>query len=151
MEPRLTLVTLGVSDLSRARRFYEALGWRSPCEPESDVVFFPSGGMVLALWGREQLAEDSVVADTGGWGGVTLAYNVGSPEEVDRAIEEARAAGATSPAPAVQPAPSPGAARRCHRESEIAAHELPLPFIRAPRDATKCLSESPRRTPAIRR
>jgi predicted lactoylglutathione lyase len=95
VQPRLTVVTLGVSDLRRARRFYEAIGWRSPCEPESDVVFFESGGMVLALWGREQLAEDSVVADTGGWGGVTLAYNVRSPEEVDRVIEEARAAGAT--------------------------------------------------------
>jgi hypothetical protein len=93
--PRLTVVTLGVTDLPRARRFYEALGWRSPCEPDSDVVFFQSGGMVLALWGREQLAEDSVVTDSGGWGGVTLAHNVGSPEEVDRVIEEARAAGAT--------------------------------------------------------
>ena len=94
MQPRLTVVTLGVSDLGRARRFYEALGWRSPCEPESDVVFFQSGGMVLALWGREQLAEDSVVTDSGGWGGVTLAHNVSSPEEVDRVIEQARAAGA---------------------------------------------------------
>jgi uncharacterized protein len=94
VQPRLTVVTLGVSDLGRARRFYEALGWRSPCEPESDVVFFQSGGMVLALWGREQLAEDSVVTDSGGWGGVTLAHNVGSPEEVDRVIEQARAAGA---------------------------------------------------------
>jgi uncharacterized protein len=94
VQPRLTVVTLGVSDLGRARRFYEALGWRSPCEPESDVVFFQSGGMVLALWGREQLAEDSVVEDSGGWGGVTLAHNVGSPEEVDRVIEQARAAGA---------------------------------------------------------
>ena len=93
MQPRLTVVTLGVSDLGRARRFYEAMGWRSPCEPESDVVFFQSGGMVLALWGREQLAEDSVVEDSGGWGGVTLAHNVGSPEEVDRVIEQARAAG----------------------------------------------------------
>jgi catechol 2,3-dioxygenase-like lactoylglutathione lyase family enzyme len=94
VQPRLTVVTLGVSDLGRARRFYEALGWRSPCEPESDVVFFQSGGMVLALWGREQLAEDSVVTDSGGWGGVTLAHNVSSPEEVDRVIEQARAAGA---------------------------------------------------------
>ena len=95
MDQRLSLVTLGVSDLPRSRAFYEALGWQSPCERESDVVFFQSSGAVLALWGREQLAEDSVVADTGGWGGVTLAYNVGSPEEVDRVIEEARAAGAT--------------------------------------------------------
>jgi hypothetical protein len=95
VQPRLTVVTLGVTDLPRARRFYEALGWRSPCEPDSDVVFFQSGGTVLALWGRDQLAEDSVVTDSGGWGGVTLAHNVGSPEEVDRVIDEARAAGAT--------------------------------------------------------
>ena len=95
MQPRLTVITLGVRDLARARRFYEALGWQSPCEPDSDVVFFQSGGMVLALWGREQLAEDSVVKDSGGWGGVTLAHNVGSPEEVDLVLDEARAAGAT--------------------------------------------------------
>jgi uncharacterized protein len=94
MEQRLSLVTLGVSDLARSRQFYEALGWETPCEPESDVVFFQSGGAVLALWGREQLAEDSVVADTGGWGAVTLAHNVRSPAEVDSVLEEARAAGA---------------------------------------------------------
>jgi uncharacterized protein len=91
----LSVVTLGVRDLARARRFYEALGWESGCEPDSDVVFFQSGGMVLALWGRDQLREDSVVEDSGGWGGVTLAHNVGSPEEVDRVLEEARTAGAT--------------------------------------------------------
>jgi uncharacterized protein len=95
MKPRLTLVTLGVRDLARSRGFYEALGWESPCEPDSDVVFFQSGGMVLALWGRDQLAEDSVVTDSGGWGGVTLAHNVASPQEVDRVLERARDAGAT--------------------------------------------------------
>jgi predicted lactoylglutathione lyase len=95
VEQRVTCVTLGVSDLIRSRRFYEALGWQTNAKPDDDVVFFQSGGMVVALWGRDQLAEDSVVTDTGGWGGVTLAHNVGSPEEVDRVIEEARAAGAT--------------------------------------------------------
>jgi catechol 2,3-dioxygenase-like lactoylglutathione lyase family enzyme len=94
MKPRMSVVTLGVRDLPRARRFYEALGWESPCEPDSDVVFFQSGGMVFALWGREQLAEDSVVTDSGGWGGVTPAHNVGSPEEVDRVLDQAEAAGA---------------------------------------------------------
>ncbi|MEA2670416.1 MAG: uncharacterized protein QOG45_636, partial [Chloroflexota bacterium] len=59
MDQRLTLVTLGVRDLERSRAFYEALGWSSACEPGSDVVFFQSGGMVLALWSRERLAEDS--------------------------------------------------------------------------------------------
>jgi len=94
VEQRLSLVTLGVSDLARARRFYEALGWTSRAAPDDDVVFFQAGGMIVALWGREQLAEDSGVADPGGWGGITLAYNTRSPSEVDAVVEEARAAGA---------------------------------------------------------
>src|SRR5213078_3935135 len=84
----------GVGDLARARAFYEALGWKSGAEPGDDVVFFQAGCMIVALWGREQLAEDSGVEDSGGWGGVTLAYNERSPEEVNSVIEEARAAGA---------------------------------------------------------
>ena len=95
MEQRLSLVTLGVTDLARARAFYEALGWRTNAAPEDDVLFFQAGGMVVALWGRDQLAEDSAVEDAGGWGGVTLAHNVGSPAEVDAVIAEAEAAGAT--------------------------------------------------------
>ena len=95
MEQRLSLITLGISDLSRARRFYEALGWKTGADEADDVVFFQAGGMVVALWGREKLAEDSAVTDGGGWGGVTLAYNTRSPGEVDSVIEEARAAGAT--------------------------------------------------------
>ena len=68
MEQRLSLVTLGVADLARSKAFYEGLGWSSGAAPNDDVVFF-AGGMIVALWGREQLAEDSVVEDTGGWGG----------------------------------------------------------------------------------
>jgi catechol 2,3-dioxygenase-like lactoylglutathione lyase family enzyme len=94
VKQRLTLITLGVGDLERARRFYEALGWETGAEPGDDVVFFQAGDMVLALWDRARLAEDSCVEDTPGWGGVTLAHNVGSPEEVDAVTEEARAAGA---------------------------------------------------------
>ena len=94
MDQRVSLITLGVRDLDRARTFYEALGWTTRAEPGDDVAFFQAGGMVVALWGREQLAEDSGVEDSGGWGGVTLAHNVGSPAEVDAVIEEARAAGA---------------------------------------------------------
>ena len=97
MDPRVSLVTLGVHDLERSRRFYEALGWRSDSEPDEGVVFFQSGGMVLALWSREELAKDSGVEDGGGWGGVTLAYNVGSPADVDAFIDKARDAGATIP------------------------------------------------------
>jgi predicted lactoylglutathione lyase len=95
MKQRVSLITLGVADLVRARTFYEALGWTTAAAPEDDVVFFQAGDMVLALWDRARLAADSAVEDTGGWGGVTLALNLGSPAEVDAAIEEARAAGAT--------------------------------------------------------
>jgi catechol 2,3-dioxygenase-like lactoylglutathione lyase family enzyme len=95
VEQRLSLVTLGVGDLARARGFYEALGWQTGAAPNDDVVFFQAGCMIVALWGRDRLAEDSAVVDGGGWGGVTLAYNVSSPAEVDAVIEEARAAGAT--------------------------------------------------------
>ena len=94
MKQRVSLITLGVRDLGRARGFYEALGWRTGAGPEDDVVFFQAGGMVVAIWDRARLAEDSRVEDGGGWGGVTLALNFGSPEEVDATIEEARAAGA---------------------------------------------------------
>jgi catechol 2,3-dioxygenase-like lactoylglutathione lyase family enzyme len=97
MEQRLSLVTLGVADLARAKRFYEALGWVTNTDPELDVVFFQAGGMVVALWDRASLAADSGVEDPGGWGGIALAHNVRSPEEVDRVIAEAEAAGATIP------------------------------------------------------
>ncbi len=91
----MSVVTLGVSDLSRARRFYESLGWQTGAGAADDVVFFQAGDMVLALWDRVRLAEDSCVADGGGWGGVTVALNLASASEVDAVIEEARAAGAT--------------------------------------------------------
>jgi catechol 2,3-dioxygenase-like lactoylglutathione lyase family enzyme len=95
VEQRLSLVTLGVSNLGRARRFYEALGWKTGAAPDDDVAFFQAGGTVLALWGRGELAEDSGVEDGGGWGGVTLAHNVRSPAEVDAVLAEAERAGAT--------------------------------------------------------
>jgi catechol 2,3-dioxygenase-like lactoylglutathione lyase family enzyme len=95
VEQRVSLVTLGVQDLDRSRRFYEALGWHTRARPADDVVFFQAGGAVLALWDRARLAEDSGMEDGGGWGGVTLAHNVRSPAEVDDVIETARAAGAS--------------------------------------------------------
>jgi predicted lactoylglutathione lyase len=93
MEQRITLVTLGVADIVRAREFYECLGWK-PALDVQETVFFQANGLVLVLWGRGKLAVDSGVQDGGGWGGVTLAHNVGSPEEVDSLLEEARTAGA---------------------------------------------------------
>jgi uncharacterized protein len=95
MDQRLSVVTLGVRDLARARAFYEALGWNTGAAPDDDVVFFQAGGLIVALWSRESLAEDSAVEDAGGWGGITLAHNVRSPEDVDAVIAEAEAAGAT--------------------------------------------------------
>jgi catechol 2,3-dioxygenase-like lactoylglutathione lyase family enzyme len=94
MDQRVSLVTLGVSDLDRARRFYEGLGWHTDAAPDDDVVFFQAVGMIVALWDRDRLAEDSAVADGGGWGGVTLAYNCRDAAEVDAVIATARAAGA---------------------------------------------------------
>jgi uncharacterized protein len=94
MEQRLSLVTLGVADVERARAFYEALGWTTEAEPGDDVVFFQAGCLIVALWSREELAADSGVTDGGGWGGITPAHNVRSPAEVDAVVEEARAAGA---------------------------------------------------------
>ena len=93
MDQRVSLITLGVADTARARAFYERLGWTGE-SPDGDVVFFQVGGMVVALWGRDKLAEDSAVTDGGGWGGVTLAHNVSSPEQVDATLATAERAGA---------------------------------------------------------
>ena len=94
MEQRISLITLGVADLHRAMAFYAGLGWQG-ASPDGDVAFYQAGGMVFALWSRDKLAEDSAVADGGGWGGTTLAYTARSPEEVDAVLAEAEAAGAT--------------------------------------------------------
>jgi len=99
VEQRISVVTLGVRDLVRARRFYEALDWTTDAKPDSDVLFFQAGGVVVALWGRAELAEDSGVQDGGGWGGITLAHNVRSPKEVDAVLSQAEAAEATIPRP----------------------------------------------------
>jgi uncharacterized protein len=102
MEQRVSLVTLGVRALERARRFYEALGWTTRARPQDDVVFFQAGCLVVALWDRARLAEDSAVEDSGGWGGITLAHNVRSPAEVDAVLEQGRAAGATVARPGAE-------------------------------------------------
>ncbi|HSD78845.1 MAG TPA: VOC family protein [Solirubrobacteraceae bacterium] len=96
----MSVITLGVADLARARAFYEALGWVTGAAAGDGVVFFQAGGLVVSLWDRSQLAEDSAVHDGGGWGGITLAHNVGSPAEVDAVLEQARSAGAHVARPA---------------------------------------------------
>ena len=92
LEQRISLITLGVADLRRAMDFYAGLGWEG-YTPDDDVAFFQAGDMVFALWGRGKLAEDSAVQDGGGWGGITLAYNCRSREEVDAVLAEAESAG----------------------------------------------------------
>jgi len=104
MEQRLSLVTLGVTDLPRALSFYEALGW-SRGNKEAEVVFFQLQGMILALWSRAALAEDARLApNERGFGGITLAYNARSREEVDAVLTEADRAGARILKPAEETA-----------------------------------------------
>jgi uncharacterized protein len=96
MEQRVSLITIGVDDLARSRDFYERLGWRTGAAPGDDIVFFQALGMVVALWSREELLKDmGKAAAPPAPGAIGLAYNVGSPKEVDAVIEEARGAGAT--------------------------------------------------------
>lgn len=95
MEQRLTLVTLGTHDLERSIAFYRGLGWEPhPSSVSGEVAFFQLGGTAFALWSRAALAEDSCVADGGGWGGITLAHNVRSSADVDAVLAEAERAGA---------------------------------------------------------
>jgi predicted lactoylglutathione lyase len=94
---RLSLVTLGVSDLSRATAFYTTLGFpRSSVSVDGDVTFFRMAGSVLALYPRERLAEDAgVEAQGSGFRGVALAMNCDSEDGVDQAFEQWASAGAS--------------------------------------------------------
>ncbi|MBY8872309.1 VOC family protein [Micromonospora sp. PLK6-60] len=100
MEQRISLITLGVADVGRARAFYQRLGWRG--QEVEETVFFQAGGLALVLWGRGKLAEDAGVTDRGvdGFGGLSLAQNVRSRAEVDAILADAVAAGATLTRPA---------------------------------------------------
>ena len=101
MKPRINIITLGVHDLARATRFYEqGLGWPKMASPPG-VSFFTLGGTWLGLFPREELAKDAGVPDDGtGFAGFSLAHNLGSEAEVDEAMREALAAGATLTKPA---------------------------------------------------
>jgi hypothetical protein len=104
MEPRVSLITLGVADVARSRRFYEALGWRVSGASQEDVAFFQLGGTALSLWGRAALAADANIADEPGFSSVALAHNARTREAVDAILAEARTAGARILKPA-QPTP----------------------------------------------
>jgi catechol 2,3-dioxygenase-like lactoylglutathione lyase family enzyme len=96
MEQRLSLVTLGVANLSASRGFYERLGWKASGIGGGEVAFFQAGGLVLALWGKAALTQDAgVEPGRGGFGGVALAHNVRCREEVDEVLAQAKAAGGT--------------------------------------------------------
>lgn len=101
MEPRISLITLGVADLDRARAFYERLGWRRKVKAAEGVAFFQMGGMALSLYPRHELAADArLSAEGGGFAGFALAYNTRARDEVDSVLAEAVAAGATLLKPA---------------------------------------------------
>ena len=101
MEPRLTLVTLGVADVARARRFYETLGFKASAASQESVAFLMAGGVVLSLYGRAALAEDAQVVNApAGFAAITLAHNVRNECEVVTVLAEAVAAGATLVKPA---------------------------------------------------
>jgi catechol 2,3-dioxygenase-like lactoylglutathione lyase family enzyme len=102
MQQRLSLVTLGVRDLARARAFYlDGLGWRPSGAGNESVVFIQLNGLALGLWSRASLAEDAGLDDAeGGFSGISLAYNARSREEVDQVLAEAGAAGGTVVRPA---------------------------------------------------
>lgn len=101
MRPCLTLVTLGVADMARARAFYEALGFKASAASGESVTFFMAGGVVLSLYGRNALAEDAhVSAEGSGFRGMTLAHNVGTESEVATVLAEAVSHGARLVKPA---------------------------------------------------
>ena len=94
MEPRVSLVTLGVADLARAKAFYAALGWEG--QEVQETVFVQAGPLAVVLWSRAKLAEDSGIEDDGGsFGGMALAQNVRSRDEVDAIVAAAAGAGAS--------------------------------------------------------
>jgi predicted lactoylglutathione lyase len=94
MDARLNVITLGVADVEKAKRFYERLGWKASSASQDDVVFFQVGGVVLALYPRKLLAEDATVPSSGsGFRGFTLAQNVDSKEKVSEILKIAENAG----------------------------------------------------------
>ena len=101
MDQRISIVTLGTDDLPRAVAFWEAMGWPRKARKFDAIAMFQCGGMVLAIYPFDKLAEDCGMADRGpGFGGFTLAHNVSSKAEVDALLARAVANGATLQKPA---------------------------------------------------
>lgn len=97
MRQKLTLVTLGVSNLARAVDFYEVgLGWKRAAASQDDLVLFSLGGIVLGLYSRQHLADDATVSAEGsGFSGITLSYNAKDQHEVDHVMRQVQSLGAT--------------------------------------------------------
>ena len=104
MEPRLSLITLGVTDFDRSLHFYrDGLGFPVSSASQGDVAFFKTGGIVLAIYPRDKLAEDAMLTDSGqpsGFSGITLAHNVREKSQVAEVLNQAAAAGARIVKPA---------------------------------------------------
>ncbi len=96
MRQKLSIVTLGVSDLNRSRNFYQnGLGWAPSSASQDSIIFFDLGGVGLALFPVDELAKDAAVSsERAGFPGITLAHNAKSAEEVDRVLQKAEQAGA---------------------------------------------------------
>ena len=96
LDPRISLITLGVDDLARATQFYERLGWKKSPASQESVTFIQLKGVVLGLFSRRSLAEDARVDDTPrGFSGITLAHNVASERGVDAVYKFVLSCGAT--------------------------------------------------------
>jgi len=102
VEPRLSIITLGITDMKRARAFYETLGFTASSASNDDVTFFHAGGMVLGLYGRKALADDAKVAagNAAGFSGIAIAHNCRSEADVDEVLTQAELAGAKITKPA---------------------------------------------------
>ncbi|CAN5366764.1 VOC family protein [soil metagenome] len=101
MDQRISLITLGVADVSASRAFYQRIGWKESSISNEHVAFFQVGGMIFSLYGREHLAADAKQPAEGtGFSGFALAHNVASKAKVDAVLAEAEAAGAKILAPA---------------------------------------------------
>jgi uncharacterized protein len=95
MRQKINLITLGVKDIKKAVKFYEALGWKKSSKSQGDLILFPLGGLTLALYPRKLLADDAMIKDeAAGFCGITLSYNAKSRQEVDSVLEQVEKLGA---------------------------------------------------------
>ena len=91
MRQKLNMITIGVADIARSKAFYEGIGWQQSPKSMDDLIIYPLGGMLLALYPNEALAEDiGIAASQYGFSGITLGLNTHSKEEVDQVLADVR-------------------------------------------------------------